>query len=534
MTINRWRPFLIVVVVALLLGVGWGVLARTGAPVASGSPSATASPAATVAAAPSGTPNATATPTPEPEQTFPLAVVTGFTNLKAETTLAELKQLNAQSQLLVPCGVRGYLDTKVTGGGDCLSVDDIKARLEKQPKSIALLFVGDVEPKTKVLPVDGADLFGNPDARAEKYPVTGSGVGLPEDEVGYDESKITSLISLGDSCPDRGVAYQAITLKKGWDWVMGGGTAKYLRVYPNPVPPGVVGNGYNIVDAKPTGNAGAVARLVSGADITVDDFECPVVDNWRVNNGVVFSIDPRAVTALRRTLGVDVATLAANHLSDQGRAGLLSTLDKFEANGIRHAGAGKDLDAALEPAYLDVRGLRLAFVGFNDVPGVQAAAPGVPGVAWLTQQNVQTAVKRARDGGANLVFCMPQWWGPGEYFGYFSDLQLSQRKIMYDAGCDHILGAGSHWAGPMALARDGSGELHFTMASHGNFLFGQSWSQETQEGVIVQLAFRGTELVQVRMHPYIMLLQAQANLIDPQTDGHYVLQRVFDSSELAY
>ena len=72
------------------------------------------------------------------------------------------------------------------------------------------------------------------------------------------------------------------------------------------------------------------------------------------------------------------------------------------------------------------------------------------------------------------------------------------------------------------------------MASQGNFLFGQSWSQQTQEGVIVELAFRGTDLVQVRFHPYIMLLQAQANLIDPATDGHYVLGRLFRNSKTGY
>ena len=67
---------------------------------------------------------------------------------------------------------------------------------------------------------------------------------------------------------------------------------------------------------------------------------------------------------------------------------------------------------------------------------------------------------------------------------------------------------------------------------HGNFLFGQSWSQQTQEGVTLELAFRGTQLVQARMHPYVMLEQAQTNLTDPETDGSYVLRRIFAASGL--
>jgi hypothetical protein len=72
------------------------------------------------------------------------------------------------------------------------------------------------------------------------------------------------------------------------------------------------------------------------------------------------------------------------------------------------------------------------------------------------------------------------------------------------------------------------------MVSHGNFLFGQDWSQETQEGVIMELAFVGTRLVQARMRPYVMLLQAQTNLTDPQTDGSYVLRRIFAGSDVTY
>ncbi len=474
-------------------------------------------------------------PTPSPQTSFPAAVVTGFTNLQADISLAALTRLAADGKLLVPCGISRYLGQRIVGGGDCLQPDEVKARLQAKPATIALLPPGLVEPKTKVLPVDGADLFGSPAARAMPYPVQVSGVGLDQAASAYDAKDIRTLISLGDSCPDRGVAYQAITKGKGWSWVMGGGTAKYTRVYPNPVGRGMVGDGFNKVDAVRTGSFGAVATLISGADITVDDFECPAVDNWRVNDGVVFSIDPRAVTALRKILGVDVATLAANHLSDQGARGVVSTLDTLDANGIAHVGAGKDLNDALQPAFLDVNGLKFAFVGFNDIAGVAHAAAGTPGVAWLTEANVREAVARARAGKADIVFCMPQWWKtpPGEYFAYFSALELAQRKILLDAGCDHILGAGSHYAGPMSFTRDGD-QLHFTMASHGNFLFGQDWSQQTQEGVILELAFRGSTLVQARMHPYIMLDQAQANLIDPTTDGQHVLQQVFDNSELDY
>jgi poly-gamma-glutamate capsule biosynthesis protein CapA/YwtB (metallophosphatase superfamily) len=500
------------------------VLALGGCLSSEQSPSASPS----VIPTPSLTPTPRPTPTPVPEVDVPLAVVTGYIAVKASITEAEVAA--AADTILVPCGVTAYLDVTVPSGEGCLErseiVDQLNTAAADDP-ALALLPPSDVTPDVKVLPVDGADLFGGPVAREQPYPIMGRAVGVDP----YDPSEIRTLMSLGDSCPDRGVAYAALTLGRGWDWVFGGGTAEYTAVYPNPVPPGFVGNGFNIVDAMPTDNEGAVANLVSGADVTLDDFECPVVKDFTVNEGVVFSIDPAVLPKLRDTYGVDVATLAANHLFDRGTPGFLETLEQFRTAGIPTSGAGADLDAALEPAFVEANGLTFGFVAFNEVPGSVEAGPGQPGVLWLRDANVTEAVARAR-AEADVVICVPQWWGGAEYHATFAGDMRRQQQVFFDAGCDQVVGHGTHWSGPIEITPDEEGTYHVTMVSHGNFLFGQEWSQQTQEGVTLELAFRGTELVQARMHPYIMLEQAQTNLTDPETDGQYVLTRIYEASGL--
>ena len=488
-------------------------------PPSAATPEPTTEPTAT---APPPTP--TATPIPEVE--VPLAVVTGYTNPMASITEAEVDAALEADTIIQAC----ELYTAINPVPRCLDAAEIVPHLVANPLELALLPAGLVVPTVKVLPVDGADLFGNAAARAMPYPFSTTIQGPPEGW-GFDPGEIRTLMSLGDSCPDRGVAFAAITQGRGWDWVFGGGTAEYTAVYPNPVPPGFVGNGFNIVDAVPTGNEGAVAELVSGADVTLDDFECPVVEGFTVNDGVVFSIDPAVLPRLRDTYGVDVATLAANHLFDRGTPGFLETLAQFEAAGIPTTGAGPDLETALEPALVEVDGLTFGFVAFNEIPGSLEAGPGQPGVAWLRDANVIDAVSRARE-QADLVFCVPQWWGGGEYHAQFLGEMRRQQQVFFDAGCDHVIGHGTHWSGPIEITPDASGAHHVTMVSHGNFLFGQEWSQQTQEGVTLELAFHGTELVQARMHPYIMLEQAQANLTDPETDGLYVLNRIYEASGL--
>ncbi len=482
--------------------------------------------------APSATPSPTSTPTPEPTPTrapdveVPLAVVTGYTNTRASVTAAEVEAGVEADTMIQACELFSAMNPVPR----CLEATEIVPHLIANPEELALLPAGLVVPTIKVLPVDGADLFGNAEARSKSYPFT-TVIEGPPDGWAYDPAEIRTLMSLGDSCPDRGVAFAAITQGRGWDWVFGGGTAAYNAVYPNPVPEGFVGNGFNIVDAARSGNEGAVAELVSGADITLDDFECPVVDDFTVNDGVVFSIDPEVLPRLRDTYGVDVATLAANHLFDRGTAGFLETLEQFEAAGIPTTGAGPDLAAALEPALLDVNGMTFGFVAFNEIPGSLEAGPDQPGVVWLRDENVTEAVALARE-GADLVICVPQWWGGGEYHAQFLGDMRRQQAFFFEAGCDHVIGHGTHWSGPIEITPTDDGDHSLTMVSHGNFLFGQEWSQQTQEGVLLELAFRGTELAQARMHPYIMLEQAQTNLTDPETDGTYVLDRIYEASGL--
>lgn len=229
-------------------------LTLLGACVLSPEPTATG---ATTTATPIVEPTPSPTPevTPVPAVDVPLAVVTGYTNPVASITEDEVRAAIAADTIVQPC----EQFTAINPTPRCLIAEAIIAHVTANPTDLALLPAGLVTPTVKVLPVDGADLLGGPSARALPYPITATFTDPPDDWL-IDPAEVRTLMSLGDSCPDRGVAYAAITLGRGWDWVFGGGTAEYTAVYPNPVPPGFVGNGFNIVDAVPTGNEGAPAR----------------------------------------------------------------------------------------------------------------------------------------------------------------------------------------------------------------------------------------------------------------------------------
>ena len=478
----------------------------TSAPPAGSDPGTSSAPSPTLAPS----------PTPIPDVEVPLAVVTGFTNLKSEITAAEVDAAIAADTLIQTCEVF----TDVNPVARCLPAAEITAHLRANPADLAFLPWHLVTPTVKVLPLDGADLFGSAEARSMPYPYTttvSADLGWPP----YDVDQIRTLISPGNYCHDRGPAHAALVVGLGWDWVFGGGTAVYNGFNPE--------GGISTVNVVPTGNEGAMAELQRSGDVTIAEIECPFVDDFTVNNGTIFSLDPATIPLIRDTYGADVVLFAANHPFDQGVEGFLESLEHFRANGLPYAGAGANLDEALTPATIEVNGLTFGFVGHNEIPGPIPAGPDSPGVAWLQDDHVYESVRRARE-VADVVFCVPQWWGGAEYHYDWRGDMRRQQDVYFDAGCDHILGQGTHYAGPIDLDTDAEGKAHLTVVSSGNFLFGQGWSQDTQEGVVFELTFRDADLVQARMHPYVTRDQAQTNLTDPEGDGHYVLERVFEHS----
>ena len=98
-------------------------------------------------------------------------------------------------------------------------------------------------------------------------------------------------------------------------------------------------------------------ELLRSADLVVGQVEVPHSRRGSVQSTDVPArpADPDNLAALER-IGLDVATLAGNHIADAGREGIEDTLDGLHALGIATAGAGMSLDEARRPAVADAAG----------------------------------------------------------------------------------------------------------------------------------------------------------------------------------
>lgn len=537
MTRTSLRGALIATILALLAGC---------APTATPSPSSPGNPSVP----PSTLPTETLGPSASPvvAASFPLAVVTGMTNLKSRITLDEVTTLASTGKLVVTCGVT-VAQPALTATAPCVEGDKVAAAIEANQQLIALLPPGLVQPATKVIPIAGAgpygmfgpDLFGDPQSRALPYPITGNETiagTIDPAWTAYDPSQTWTMTTIGSLCADRGAAHQAVTLGKGWDWVFNGGTAKYAgKPFPNPNPPPGITQ-YPIVRPIETGYDGATSSVSKRSDLALGDLKCPILPtkSWRPNDNTTalsFSVPEDVLTRWTNFLGLDAVYLPADHQSDRGVTGIRSTLTLLDKYGFPRTGLGMNLDQALEPAYVQVAGLKVAFVSWNEVPGPVHAAANTPGVAWMTQANINAAVGRAKAAGADVIVCDPQWWGGDEYHPDVRNAQVNDLKWMDAAGCDQVIGGGLHVTGAVLFRQQADG-VSMVNTGPGNYMFGQGWWQQTQEGVILQLTFRGKALANLRVIPYVMVAEARAALLDPQADGHYVLDRLFKSSKLDY
>ena len=529
----------------VLLSVLGGCISLNPSPIPSPTGHTTSAGETEPGATPSAEPSPSATtsePTPSLPAEFPLAVVTGMTNLQSTIDLDELAALASQDRLVMPCGVTVKAPA-TPSGASCRPADRIARYLAAHQDRIALLPTGLVEPATKVLSIAGdgpfglfgADLFGDRKSRAMDYPVIGSAGTDGADALdpawfAYDPSKIWTLTSIGSLCSSPIVAEQAVILGKGWGWAFNGGTARYTSAAQ--VDPPDAGPYYPITSVE-TGDDGATPSVLKRSDLAIADHECPIEADatWAANysGSLVFSVPEAVVVQWKRKLGLDAVYLAANHMSDRGVAGIESTLRILDSHHLPRTGLGMNLHDALQPAFLDVAGLKVALVAWNDVSGVARAEPDSPGVPWITRRNVFRSVNLAREGGADLVLCDPQWWGGAEYHDDLWPVQAEQLRWFDAAGCDHVIGSGTHVAGPL-LVRNRQDEPSLVLASPGNYMFGQNWWQEASEGVILDMTFNGKTLANVRLRPYVMHLNARASLTDPEGDGHYVLQRIFSYS----
>ncbi len=160
---------------------------------------------------------------------------------------------------------------------------------------------------------------------------------------------------------------------------------------------------------------------MAGADLCVVNLECALTAAKRPWRGApkafYFGAPPEAIASLTGA-GIDMVSLANNHVLDFDVAGLRDTVRLLHENGIASAGAGATLELALAPAVARRGGVTVAMAAFCDHQADFAARAKHPGIAYLDLHDEAAALAAMRRALAPLRGAAVNWpilslhWGP--------------------------------------------------------------------------------------------------------------------------
>ncbi|MFD2672986.1 CapA family protein [Marinicrinis sediminis] len=197
--------------------------------------------------------------------------------------------------------------------------------------------------------------------------------------------------------------------------------------------------------------------------------------------------------------GFDVLSTANNHSLDQGKHGVLQTLETLSERGLTAVGTYASSQAQQDIPILSRHDIHMAFLAYTYGTN---GLPEPSGHAYLVNEidrtQIQADLTRARAQGADLITI-------ALHFGreYIREPSASQRELAaycIAAGADIVLGSHPHVVQPYeqltVQTPDGSTRSGFVIYSLGNFISNQGPAQKTAKytdvGVVLKLSVRKT------------------------------------------
>ncbi len=300
----------------------------------------------------------------------------------------------------------------------------------------------------------------------------GSPVLLQPDQYIYETPKTVKIILAGDIMLDRGVEYM---IKKYATTTENALTFPFLKI----------------------------ADYLKTADIVSANLEGPISDKGeKVGSIYSFRADPSAVEGLKYA-GINLVSVANNHAFDYGRLALKDTMTRLAENGISYAGAGFSREEAYSPAIKEVQGIKIGFLSYTDL-GAESwkATENNSGIAWVNRDNLDETKEGIKSAKEKVDILIVSLHSGEEYQKTPNQFQIDFSRMAIDAGADLV--ASHH---PHVTQGNEIYQGKHIFYSLGNFIFDQSFSEDTMKGQVVEVTIQNkeinkTELKETKINAY--------------------------------
>jgi len=231
--------------------------------------------------------------------------------------------------------------------------------------------------------------------------------------------------------------------------------------------------------SDPASAFGPITAVLRSADFTALNLETSITSHGTPQPKTYHFRAPAAAFTALRDAGVDLVTMANNHVLDYGQVGRADPRAAARAARFPYVGIGASAAAAWAPYLTTIKGVRIAVIGVSQVAELASswvATPSRPGEANAIDLHRTLAAVRSARRLASVVIVFMHWGTEGQACP--DQNQLSLARKLADAGASIIVGAHAHML-------QGSGWLGHTFVAYGmgNFLWWKR-SYSTTTGVL--------------------------------------------------
>lgn len=263
-----------------------------------------------------------------------------------------------------------------------------------------------------------------------------------------------------------------------------------------------------------------IQDYLKSADLVFGNLETPITQGSEIPDfEMIFRSNPGTEQALKQA-GFSILSLANNHTPNFGEKGLKDTFVYLENTGIKYVGAGQNEQEAYQPVYIEKKGIKFAFLAYNDTDVVSAyyeATANRAGTAFMRIDKMAEAVKGAKQ---KADFVIVSVHSGTEYADKPNNSQINFAHTAVDAGADLVIGHHPHVVQTMEKYKG-----KYIFYSLGNFVFDQPQSQATKEGLAIKIYFTKDRIKKISLLPVVMENLAQPRVAD-KNEADVILQRL--------
>lgn len=259
-----------------------------------------------------------------------------------------------------------------------------------------------------------------------------------------------------------------------------------------------------------------VSDLIKTADYSVFNLETSVSlrGSDTKPKGYGFRSEPFTLEGLKNA-GIDMVTIANNHVMDYGRDAFSDTLNSLDEYEIEYIGAGKNKSEANKINYQEVNGIKVGFLGASEILGYNSnkATDEKSGVFYLNRNDLSDikSIISAAQSNCDVIVLVLHW--DREYYDSPKEETIKMAHELIDSGADIIIGHHPHVLQGIEYYKNG-----IIYYSTGNFNF-LIRNENASQSALFELNLDKEKIISSKVYP-IKINACKANLLDSSSDTY--------------